>query len=60
MLYYLVNGLSAAYGWFLHAMVGEPRPDPVTEAYAELGAKTWPPVPARGKADTWRAPASPE
>jgi GT2 family glycosyltransferase len=28
-------------------LVGEPRPDPAIEAFAEVGLKTWPPVPIR-------------
>lgn len=34
-------------GWLLLHSVGEPRPDPSIEAYAEVGVETWPPVPSR-------------
>jgi hypothetical protein len=47
LMYYLVNGVSAAYGWFAHQVVGEPWRDAATEAYHEVGLRTWPPVPAK-------------
>jgi len=31
----------------LRGLVGEPRPDPAIEAFAEVGLNTWPPVPIR-------------
>ena len=43
-LCYLVSGVAALAGWLLRETVGEPRPDPVTQAYSEVGAKQWPPV----------------
>lgn len=47
LLYYLVNGVSAGVGWLVHLMVGEPWRDATTEAYHEVGVRTWPPVPAK-------------
>jgi hypothetical protein len=47
LMYYLVNGVSAAWGWFVHLLVGEPWRDAATEAYHEVGVRTWPPVPAK-------------
>jgi glycosyltransferase involved in cell wall biosynthesis len=47
LLYYLVNGVSAGFGWLVHLMVGEPWRDATTEAYHEVGVRTWPPVPAK-------------
>ncbi|MGH7665494.1 MAG: glycosyltransferase [Gemmatimonadaceae bacterium] len=47
VLYYGLTGCSVLAGWVLHQMVGEPRPDPVVEAYAEVGLEVWPPVPRR-------------
>jgi hypothetical protein len=44
LLYYLVSGLAVIAGRLLHETVGEPRPDAVTQAYSEVGAKHWPPV----------------
>lgn len=47
LLYYVMNGVSVGIGWLLHHTVGEPRPDPVIEAYVELGMLRDPPVPSR-------------
>ena len=46
-LCYLVSGIATLAGWLLREIVGEPRPDPVTQAYFEVGAKQWPPVRAK-------------
>ena len=46
-LCYLISGVAAIAGWLLREVVGEPRPDPVTQAYFEVGAKQWPPVRAK-------------
>jgi glycosyltransferase involved in cell wall biosynthesis len=43
-LCYLISGVAAIAGWLLREIIGEPRPDPVTQAYYEVGAKQWPPV----------------
>jgi hypothetical protein len=37
-------------------VVGESKPDPAVQAFAEVGIKTWPPVPARSAA--WGAGAA--
>ena len=47
LLCYLVNGVATLTGAGLHQLLGEPRPDPVTEAMAEVGAKQWPPIRSR-------------
>lgn len=39
-------GLASATGRVLYHAVGEPQPDPVVQAFAEVGLRTWPPVPA--------------
>lgn len=52
LLYYVLNGISFGSGLFLHQMVGAPRPHPTVDAFAELGIKRWPPVPARNRS-TW-------
>jgi hypothetical protein len=44
LLYYLNNGLAVAYGWLAHHTVGEPTPDALTQAFAEVGMQVWPPV----------------
>jgi hypothetical protein len=49
VLYYLLNGLAAGFGWFLHHLVGGSGPDPAMEAGAEVGLKTWPPAPVKRK-----------
>lgn len=47
LLFELVNGFALAAGWFIHHLLGDPRPHPTIEAFAEVGVSTWPPVPAR-------------
>ena len=44
LLYYLNNGLAVAYGWLAHHTVGEPTPNALTQAFAEVGMQVWPPV----------------
>jgi hypothetical protein len=56
--YYLLNGVSAAAGWLLHHLVGEPSPRAEVQAFAEVGVRTWPPVPARGRSSPWTRPDS--
>lgn len=46
-LTYLVNGFAIAWGAILRETVGPPHPDAVTQAFAEMGVETWPPVPKR-------------
>ena len=41
-----VHGLASAAGRVMYHAVGESQPDPVVQAFAEVGARTWPPVPA--------------
>jgi hypothetical protein len=47
LLYYFLNGVSALVGWMLWELVGEARPEPLVEAYAEVGVEIWPPVPRK-------------
>ncbi|MDQ4079887.1 MAG: glycosyltransferase family 2 protein, partial [Gemmatimonadota bacterium] len=47
LLSYLLNGMAVTIGWLLRELLGEPAPHPMVEAFAELGLKTWPPVPAK-------------
>ena len=54
LLYYLLNGISFGLGMLLNELIGAPRQDPTIEAYSEIGAKRWPPVPARNRS-TWTA-----
>ncbi|MGI8497099.1 MAG: glycosyltransferase [Gemmatimonadaceae bacterium] len=55
LLFYVVSGASVPLGYFLHETVGEPRPDPVVEAFAEVGQRSWPPVPMRPVSDRPRS-----
>ena len=57
LLYYVMNGVSVCMGWVVHHTVGEPRPDPVIEAFAEVGLVRDPPLPARRRSGAWAEPA---
>jgi glycosyltransferase involved in cell wall biosynthesis len=58
LIYYVVFGVAMAVGWCLHVLVGDSRPAPLVEAYAEVGLKTWPPVPTKQTALAQRSPAT--
>ena len=58
VLYYATNGLSLCLGWIIHHAVGEPRPDPVIEAYAEVGLQRDPPLPSRRRRGPWAESAT--
>ena len=47
LLYYLINGVATLGGLLLRETVGEPKPEPVSEALAEIGDDAWPPVRSR-------------
>jgi glycosyltransferase involved in cell wall biosynthesis len=47
ILYYLIAGVGVVFGWIARETVGDPTPGAVAEAFAEMGAKRWPPVPVR-------------
>ncbi|MGH7656784.1 MAG: hypothetical protein ACREL6_01025, partial [Gemmatimonadales bacterium] len=53
IFYYLLNGVSAIWGFVLHHLVGEPAPPPGIQAYSEVGVKKWPPVPRRARGGAW-------
>lgn len=53
LLYYVINGVSVCLGWLVHHAVGEPHPDPVVEAYAEVGLVRDPPLPSRRRGGAW-------
>lgn len=57
LLYYVVNGFSAIFGWMLHHLFGAPRPAPDVTARSASGIKTWPPTPTRPASSLWNAPA---
>jgi len=43
----VVAGVALCTGWLLREVFGDPSPDATTQAYAEVGLETWPPVPRR-------------
>lgn len=47
LIHQLTLGAALAVGSLIRALLGESRPAALVEAYAELGAETWPPAPAR-------------
>lgn len=47
LLFELFNGIALGTGWLVYHLVGDPRPNPTIEAFAEVGVQTWPPVPTR-------------
>lgn len=53
LFYYLLNGISAIWGFLLHHLVGEPAPPPEIQAFSEVGMKKWPPIPRRAKGSPW-------
>jgi cellulose synthase/poly-beta-1,6-N-acetylglucosamine synthase-like glycosyltransferase len=55
LMYYLLNGISFGVGLLLQNLIGPPLPDPITEAYAEVGVQRWPPIPTKNRPSTWTA-----
>jgi len=55
--YYLLNTFSAATGWLVHHLFGEPAPPADVSAHAQLGVRTWPPAPRRPTSGVWSVPA---
>lgn len=50
-LHLLMQGISGAAicaGWIMRDVIGDRTPDAATQAYAEVGVETWPPVPRVG------------
>ncbi|HEX3160760.1 MAG TPA: glycosyltransferase family A protein [Gemmatimonadaceae bacterium] len=45
--FYLASGAAGVMGWMARVLLGDPRPHPAAEAFAEVGVRTWPPVPAK-------------
>ena len=43
----LAGGIAAVFAWLRQHAVGDPRPHPAVEAFAEIGMDSWPPVPRR-------------
>lgn len=55
-LSYVVLGAGIVFAGLVHVLVGEPRPEPIVEAYSEVGLETWPPVPNKRRRLHHRAP----
>jgi hypothetical protein len=47
LLRYATHALAVFVGWLLGHVLGEPSPDATVQAFAEVGVRTWPPVPAQ-------------
>ena len=45
LLFQSVGAAGLCVGWLMRDAVGDPLPDATTQAYAEVGLETWPPVP---------------
>jgi GT2 family glycosyltransferase len=43
----IVGLLALMTGFVLRHLIGDPAPDPTTQAFAEVGVKMWPPVPRK-------------
>jgi hypothetical protein len=57
LLYYFLNGISVLWGVLLHHTIGEPKPPPDVQAFAEVGVETWPPIPSKTPRGPWQQPA---
>ena len=54
-------GMASAVGRLLYHTIGEPQPEPVIQAFAEVGVRTWPPVPVqRVQTPSTGVPRSPD
>ncbi len=47
LAYYVVNAISVWGGVILQHTLGDPQPPVATEAFAEVGVESWPPVPRK-------------
>lgn len=54
LVYYFLNGLAALWGWALHHIIGEPKPPPDVQAFAEVGVQVWPPIPSKTPRGPWQ------
>lgn len=43
----VTSAVAVTFGWLLRHLLGDPSPDPTTQAFAEVGVQTWPPIPKR-------------
>ena len=56
LIYYVVNAISVWGGFILHHTLGDPLPPVETEAFAELGVESWPPVPRKAPGPAHSSP----
>ncbi|HEV7388741.1 MAG TPA: glycosyltransferase family 2 protein [Gemmatimonadaceae bacterium] len=52
-----ISGLGLCAGWVLRDTFGDRAPDATTQAYAEVGMETWPPVPRAPRTTPAQRPA---
>jgi hypothetical protein len=43
----MVGMFALMTGFMLRHLIGDPAPDPTTQAFAEVGVRMWPPVPRK-------------
>lgn len=47
LLAQLVGSAGFFTGWVLRHLIGDPAPDPTTQAFSEVGVTLWPPIPKK-------------
>jgi GT2 family glycosyltransferase len=47
LVVHLFHAVAMATGWMLRHVIGEPHPEPVVQAFSEVGVETWPPLPVK-------------
>ena len=57
LLYYTSNGISVILGVLLQQLIGPPLPHPTVDAFSEVGARRWPPVPRKRGETLWNHPS---
>jgi glycosyltransferase involved in cell wall biosynthesis len=56
LFYYIIAGVGILFGWIARQALGEPTPGAVAQAFAEIGAKHWPPSPVRRRGRASQTP----
>jgi GT2 family glycosyltransferase len=60
LLYYATNVVSAAMGWLLHNLLGEPQAPVSVVAGVGMDIRVWPPPPSRPNSGVWGRPSAGE
>lgn len=47
VLYFLASGAASLIGGLARVLLGDTQPEPAIQALAEVGARTWPPIPVK-------------